>query len=177
MAIPVASVTAACSVCGEPMNAKGDCLACLLRTGLDKSVAEEETTTSLVFGDFEIARQEDGSLWELGRGAMGVTYLALDNVLRRKVALKVIEVPAEPADPDALPPMLKDFKAVPPLVTDINLSLDDRFLYVACWGTGEMRQYDVSDPFNPKPWRVACGGMVRLMQNWFWKSRSKSRGR
>jgi methanethiol oxidase len=39
---------------------------------------------------------------------------------------------------------------VPPLVTDINLSLDDRFLYVSCWGTGELRQYDVSDPFNPR---------------------------
>jgi selenium-binding protein 1 len=63
---------------------------------------------------------------------------------------KVIEIPAEPADPDQLPPILKDFKAVPPLVSDINLSLDDRFLYVSCWGTGEMQQYDVSDPFNPK---------------------------
>ena len=39
---------------------------------------------------------------------------------------------------------------MPPLVTDINLSLDDRFLYVSCWGTGELRQYDVSDPFNPE---------------------------
>jgi serine/threonine-protein kinase len=47
----------------------------------------------LVFGDFEIARHEDGSLWELGRGAFGVTYLAVDNVLRRKVALKVVDVP------------------------------------------------------------------------------------
>ena len=75
---------------------------------------------------------------------------------------KVIEVPAEPAKPDALPPMLKDFKAVPPLVTDINLSLDDRFLYVACWGTGEMRQYDVSDPFNPKlAGSIHLGGIVR----------------
>jgi selenium-binding protein 1 len=70
---------------------------------------------------------------------------------------KVIEIPAEPADEDLLPPALKPFKAVPPLVTDINLSLDDRFLYVSCWGTGEFRQYDVSNPFDPK-----LTGCVRL---------------
>jgi methanethiol oxidase len=75
---------------------------------------------------------------------------------------KVIDIPAEPADADDLPPMLKDFGAVPPLVTDINLSLDDRFLYVSCWGTGEMRQYDVSDPFNPRhTGSVHLGGIVR----------------
>ena len=61
-------------------------------------------------------------------------------------ARKIIEIPAEPADPEHLPPMLKGFAAVPPLVTDIALSLDDRFLYAACWGTGDLRQYDVSDP-------------------------------
>ena len=32
-------------------------------------------------------------------------------------ATKVIEIPAEPADPDLLPPLLKGFKAVPPFVT------------------------------------------------------------
>ena len=75
---------------------------------------------------------------------------------------KVIEIPAEPADPDLLPPALKDFKAVPPLVTDIALSVDDRFLYVSCWGTGEMRQYDVSDPMQPKlVGSVHIGGIVR----------------
>jgi selenium-binding protein 1 len=63
---------------------------------------------------------------------------------------KVIEIPAEPADPETLPPILKGFKAVAPLVTDINLSIDDRYLYVSCWGTGEFIQYDVSDPFKPK---------------------------
>jgi hypothetical protein len=63
---------------------------------------------------------------------------------------KVIEIPAEPASEDQLPPLLKGFKAVPPLVTDIDLSMDDRFLYVACWGIGDLQQYDVSDPFNPK---------------------------
>jgi selenium-binding protein 1 len=75
---------------------------------------------------------------------------------------KIIDIPAEPAEPDLLPPALKDFKAVPPLVTDIALSVDDRFLYVSCWGTGEMRQYDVSDPFNPKlSGSVHIGGIVR----------------
>jgi selenium-binding protein 1 len=75
---------------------------------------------------------------------------------------KVIEVPAEPAEPDQLPPALAPFKAVPPLITDINLSLDDRFLYVSCWGTGELRQYDVSDPFAPKlAGSVQLGGIVR----------------
>ena len=66
---------------------------------------------------------------------------------------KVIEIPAEPADPADLPPLLQGFKAVPPLISDINLSLDDKQLYVSCWGTGELRQYDVSDPFNPEAHR------------------------
>jgi methanethiol oxidase len=75
---------------------------------------------------------------------------------------KVIEIPAEPADAEKLPPLLRGFGAVPPLVTDINLSLDDRFLYVSCWGTGEFRQYDVSDPFHPKlVGSVHLGGIIR----------------
>jgi len=75
---------------------------------------------------------------------------------------KVIEIPAEPADPDLLPDMLKGFSAVPPLLSDIDLSLDDRYLYAACWGTGEMRQYDVSDPFNPKfVGSVRIGGIAK----------------
>ncbi len=74
---------------------------------------------------------------------------------------KVIEIPAEPADPDQLPPALKPFGAVPPLVTDINLSLDDKFLYVSCWGTGDFLQYDVSDPLHPRQTgKVRLGGIV-----------------
>ena len=74
---------------------------------------------------------------------------------------KIIEIPAEPADPDDLPLLLKGFKAVPPLVTDIDLSMDDRFLYVACWGTGDLQQYDVSDPFDAKlTGKVRIGGIV-----------------
>jgi len=74
---------------------------------------------------------------------------------------KVIEIPAEPADESVLPPALKPFKAVPPLITDINLSLDDRFLYISCWGTGDFKQYDVSDPNNPKlTGNIRLGGIV-----------------
>jgi len=77
-------------------------------------------------------------------------------------AKKVIEIPAEPAEPDSLPPLLQGFKAVPPLVTDLNLSLDDKWLYVSCWGTGELRRYDVSVPDNPKLTSVLqIGGIVR----------------
>jgi selenium-binding protein 1 len=74
---------------------------------------------------------------------------------------KVIEIPAVPADPEKLPPMLKGFGAVAPLVSDINLSLDDRFLYVSCWGTGELLQYDVTNPLEPKlTGKVQIGGIV-----------------
>jgi selenium-binding protein 1 len=75
---------------------------------------------------------------------------------------KVIDIPAEPASASDLPPLLQGFAAVPPLVTDINLSLDDRFLYVSCFGTGELKQFDVSDPFNPvETGSIRLGGIVR----------------
>ena len=42
------------------------------------------------FEHFRVLRREDGSLWELGRGAMGVTFKAVDTRLDALVALKVI---------------------------------------------------------------------------------------
>lgn len=77
-------------------------------------------------------------------------------------AKKVIEIPAEPAAAESLPPILKGFGVVPPLLTDLNLSVDDQRLYCSCWGTGELRQYDVSDPHNPKLIdSIHLGGIVR----------------
>jgi selenium-binding protein 1 len=75
---------------------------------------------------------------------------------------KVITIPAEPAEAADLPRALQPFGAVPPLVTDINLSVDDQMLYVSCWGTGELKQYDVSDPATPREVAsVRLGGIVR----------------
>lgn len=80
----------------------------------------------------------------------------------RWVARKVIEIPAEPAEAEQLPPLLAGFKAVPPIITDINLSVDDRWLYVSSWATGEISRYDVSDPEHPRRTAaVHLGGVVR----------------
>jgi selenium-binding protein 1 len=76
-------------------------------------------------------------------------------------AEKVITIPAEPADPDQLPEILKPFGAVPPLVTDIALSVDDQSLLVSCWGTGELKRFDVSNPRAPRETgSVRLGGIV-----------------
>src|SRR5947199_159935 len=101
--------------------------------------------------------------WEVDRGAQFLHYdfwwhLGFDTLLTSEWGTPNI---IQKGMQQELPPMLKDFKAVPPLVTDINLSLDDKFLYVSCWGTGEFLQYDVSDPFNPKKTgSVRIGGIA-----------------
>jgi methanethiol oxidase len=116
---------------------------------LELRPSHDPTSTFGFMGVVISTKDLSGSIW--------LWYRDGDNWAIRKV----IDVPAEPADPDKLPPALKPFKAVPPLITDINLSLDDRFLYVACFGTGDLRQYDVSDPHNPKlTGTVRLGGIV-----------------
>jgi len=39
---------------------------------------------------------------------------------------------------------------VPGLITDLLVSMDDRFLYFQNWLHGDLRQYDISDPANPR---------------------------
>ena len=72
----------------------------------------------------------------------------------------MIAIPAEPAEPE-LPPALQPFGAVPPLITDINLSVDDRLLYVSCWGTGDSGSTTCATPPTPREVdTVRLGGMV-----------------
>lgn len=63
---------------------------------------------------------------------------------------KVIAIPDEPYCAELLPSVLRPSGTVPALITDIALSPDDRFLYVACWGAGDLKQFDVSNPLRPR---------------------------
>jgi len=68
---------------------------------------------------------------------------------------EVISVPALAVSGWALPNM-------PSLITDILISLDDRFLYFSNWIQGDIRQYDISDPLNPKlVGQLFVGGSIR----------------
>jgi selenium-binding protein 1 len=50
---------------------------------------------------------------------------------------------------------------VPGVISDLVLSMDDRFLYFSNWLHGDLRQYDVSDPANPKlTGRLWLGGVL-----------------
>jgi methanethiol oxidase len=136
------------------------------------SMSERKLTQRIDLGDahqmvLELRPAHDPSkAWGFVGVVISVEDLSASVVLwhrdgERWAARKVISIPAEPADPDLLPPALKPFGAVPPLVTDLDLSVDDRWLYVSCWGTGELKQYDVADPFNPRETgSVRLGGIV-----------------
>lgn len=69
------------------------------------------------------------------------------------VVEKVIDVEPVPVDNWPFP--------VPGLITDLVVSMDDRFLYFSNWLHGDLRQYDVSDPSNPKlVGQLWLGGLI-----------------
>ncbi|EYU32716.1 hypothetical protein ABFS82_14G038900 [Erythranthe guttata] len=51
---------------------------------------------------------------------------------------------------------------MPGLITDFLISLDDRFLYLANWLHGDIRQYNIEDPTNPRlTGQLWVGGLIR----------------
>ena len=57
----------------------------------DRTAGEGHTTTKGWYGHFEVVTDAAGQPVELGSGSMGTAYRALDTVLNRAVALKVID--------------------------------------------------------------------------------------
>src|SRR5262249_22253173 len=110
-----------CPNCGGVLektpNGELGCMSCLLHAGIG---SEEETVhdstpdaveRGVRFGVYEIDYREDGRLYELGRGAMGVTYRATDTTLQRKVALKIIQTGIAEKSADARERFMREARA------------------------------------------------------------------
>jgi len=110
-----------CPTCGaaleETLGGGGGCMFCLMQAGIG---SEQETVHDSMpdpleggmrFGVYEIDCHADGSLCELGRGAMGVTYRATDTSLQRKVALKIIKADIAERSADARERFVREARA------------------------------------------------------------------
>ena len=118
---PAAPEVSTCPNCGgvleETPGGGLGCISCLLRAGVgsEEEVAQDSNQNafegSVRFGVYEIDCHPDGSLYELGRGAMGVTYRAIDTSLQRKVALKIIKIDIAERNTDARERFMREARA------------------------------------------------------------------
>lgn len=69
-------------------------------------------------------------------------------------AKKVIDIPSKKVEGWMLPEM-------DGIMTDILISMDDKYLYTSNWVHGDIRQYDISDTENPNlVGQVFVGGSI-----------------
>src|SRR5262252_4453894 len=152
---PPARQISTCPTCGtaleETFGGGLGCMFCLLHAGIG---SEEETVHDsrpdaleggLRFGVYEIDCRKDGSLYELGRGAMGVTYRATDTSLQRKVALKIIKIEFAQSNTDARERFVREARAAAALrhehiatVYQFGMRLETgQYFYAMEWIEGE----------------------------------------
>src|ERR1043165_4918736 len=118
---PPARPISTCPTCGaaleETFGGGGACMFCLLQAGIgsEEETVQDSTPDALEgamrFGVYEIDCHADGSLCELGRGAMGITYRATDTSLQRKVALKIIKTDIAERSADARERFVREARA------------------------------------------------------------------
>ncbi|XP_049980609.1 methanethiol oxidase-like [Alexandromys fortis] len=126
------------------------------------NVGNLHTSHCLASGEVMISTLGDpqgngkGTCWHCGLG-----QTSADKRHRKHLAVggtwsveKVIQVPSKKVKGWLLPEM-------PGLITDILLSLDDRFLYFSNWLHGDIRQYDISNPQKPRlAGQIFLGGSI-----------------
>src|SRR4030095_5108672 len=118
---PPAPEISICPGCGRELEETSGgglgCVVCLLQVGIG---GEDDTSEKRIskafegdehFGVYEIDRREDGSFYELGHGAMGVTYRATDTSLQRKVALKITRIEIATRNAEARERFLREARA------------------------------------------------------------------
>ena len=92
------------------------CLVCYApESAAKREVAQDSTSNAFEegrrFGVYEIDCHPNGSLYEFGRGAMGVAYRATDTSLQRKVALKIIKIDIAERSADARERFMREARA------------------------------------------------------------------
>src|SRR6476659_3015594 len=116
--LPVTNSARVCETCGSPIDTTSagglGCIACLIGTGLDAEAEQSDIDFASApdqLGAYTIEHYADGSAWELGHGAMGVTYRAIDKPLDRPVALKIINTDRDSHSAEARERFMREARA------------------------------------------------------------------